>query len=115
MKRKIWLTVLFVVATTIPLWVGAQAAPTDFCWNPSPSTDVAGYRLYKCGGTPCTKIVGVLLKDVAKGALTTRTDSVGMVCTAIPAASEGYATVTAYDTSQNESVSDGTTDFFDLN
>lgn len=92
---------------TSPLWA---AGPTDFCWVPSPSTDVAGYHLYKCSTTPCSVSTGTLLKNVLKSALTTRTDAVGKVCTSIPV-DEGYATVTAYDTSGNESGSDGTVSF----
>ena len=67
----------------------------------SPLTDLAGYRLYRCAVTPCTRGAGALIGTVA--APTTSFS--------IPHGSQGFLTVTAVDTSGNESVEDGTAPF----
>lgn len=101
-----------LLVATLPLWVSAQTIVTDFCWVPSPATDLAGHRLYACTASPCTKAAGSLLLDVPLAGTHTRADSPGLVCVAIPNNKTGFATVTAYDLAGNESIEDGTV-FFD--
>ena len=59
----------------------------------TPLTDLAGYRLYRCSVTPCTRAVGTLM-----GTVTAPTTSFS-----IPHGSQGFLAVTAFDTSNNES------------
>ena len=89
---------------TAPAWAthrtASWAAPTTN-EDGTPLTDLAGYRLYRCATTPCTRAAGPLIGTVA--APTT--------AFSIPHGSQGFLTVTAFDTSGNESLEDGTVPF----
>lgn len=93
-----------VITMTGPAWAGHRTAswtaPTTN-EDGSPLTDLAGYRLYRCSTTPCTRAAGTLIGTVAAPATSF----------SIPHASQGFLTVTAFDTSGNESAEDGTAPF----
>jgi hypothetical protein len=67
----------------------------------TPLTDLAGYRLYRCATSPCTRAVGTLIGTVAAPATTF----------SIPHSSQGFLTVTAFDTSGNESAESNSVPF----
>ena len=102
MKRLLPLCALLLLAT--PAWAGHRAAswtaPTTN-EDGTPLTDLAGYRLYRCATTPCTRTLGTLLGTVAAPATSFP----------LPHGWQGYLTVTAVDTSGNESAEDGTVPF----
>ena len=102
MKRLLLLCALLLFAA--PAWAGHRTAswtaPTTN-EDGSPLTDLAGYRLYRCSTTPCTRTTGTLL-----GTVTAPTTSFS-----IPHGSQGFLTVTALDRSGNESVENGTAPF----
>lgn len=93
--------ILFLIT---PAWAGHRTAswtaPTTN-EDGSPLTDLAGYRLYRCPTTPCTRLAGVLIATVAAPATSV----------AIPHGSQGFLTVTAFDASGNESAEDGSVPF----
>ena len=93
---------LLLLAT--PAWathrIASWTAPTTN-EDGTPLTDLAGYRVYRCAVTPCTRAAGTLIATV-----TAPTTSF-----ALPHGWQGYLTVTAVDTSGNESVEDGTAPF----
>jgi len=97
-----WLAMLLLLAA--PAWAGHRVAswtaPTTN-EDGSPLTDLAGYRLYRCAVTPCTRATGTLIGTVMAP----------VTSFAIPHGSQGFLTVTAFDTSGNESAEDGTVPF----
>lgn len=102
MKWFLLLCALLLFAA--PAWAGHRTAswtaPTTN-EDGSPLTDLAGYRLYRCSVTPCTRAAGMLLGTVAAP----------ITSFSVPHGSQGFLTVTAFDTSGNESVESGTAPF----
>ena len=93
-----------LLLSAIPAWAGHRTAswtaPTTN-EDGTPLTDLAGYRVYRCPTTLCTRATGTLIGTVAAPTTTFP----------IPHGSQGFLTVTAFDTSGNESVEDGTAPF----
>ena len=75
----------------------AQAPPTKFAWDANTEADLKGYRVYTCpvatGQLGCNMTTGVRLVEVLAP----------IVETLIPIGQEGFAFVTAYDITGNES------------
>ena len=101
-----WVSVLILALLLLaaPAWAGHRTAswtaPTTN-EDGSPLTDLAGYRLYRCTATPCTRGAGTLLATVTAPATSF----------ALSHGWQGFLTVTAFDTSGNESVENGTAPF----
>lgn len=103
MRRLLWLLAVLVLGVT-PAWASHRTASwTAPITNEdgTPLTDLADYRLYRCPTTPCTRATGTLLGTVAAPTTTFP----------IPHGSQGFLTVTAFDTSGNESMENGTAPF----
>ena len=103
MKRWIVSLMIFLLSTT-PAWathrVATWVAPTTNA-DGTPLTDLAGYNVYRCAATPCTRAAGTLVGSVQAPATSFP----------LPHGFVGYLTVTAFDASGNESVEDGTVPF----
>ena len=102
MKRLLPLCALLLLAA--PAWAdhrtASWTAPTTNA-DGTPLTDLAGFRVYRCVVTPCTRAGGTLI-----GTATAPATSFSL-----PHGWQGYLTVTAFDTSGNESVESGTVPF----
>ena len=91
-----WLLLLCALLLfAAPAWAGHRTAswtaPTTN-EDGTPLTDLAGFRVYRCAVTPCTRAVGTLMGTVAEPATSFP----------IPHGSQGFLAVTAFDTSNNE-------------
>ncbi len=104
---------LMLLGAMTVIGVGLASAATQFAWDApttnadgSPLTDLAGYKVYTCaksvGQTNCNLATGTKIADVTAPATTSP----------IPQG-QGYAFVTAVDTSGNESAPSNVV-FFDL-
>ncbi len=115
MKRfnLVILMFMMLLAAGLTLAVGLTFAATQFAWDApttnadgSPLTDLAGYKVYTCaknvGQTNCNLATGTKIADVTAPATTSP----------IPQG-QGYAFVTAVDTTGNESAPSNVI-FFDL-
>ena len=85
---------LRAIAGVLVLWTGTAWGAT-LTWNANSETDVAGYRVYQCTKTPCTKTSGTASPLATLGKVTSFNIGTPAVTT--------YYFTTAYDFANNES------------
>jgi hypothetical protein len=84
----------YILAFAVLLIMGTFSyaqTPKKWIWDANTESDLAGYKVYNCPSSPCTKANGTLLGS------TTQTEF------PIPDGTSAYAFITAYDQSGNES------------
>ncbi|MDE3042273.1 MAG: hypothetical protein KGJ82_17095 [Nitrospirota bacterium] len=82
------------IAGVLVLWSSAAWGAT-LTWNANSDTDLAGYRVYQCSKTPCTKTSGTASPVATLGKVTSFNIGTPAVTT--------YYFTTAYDFANNES------------
>ncbi len=85
--RILPLTALFIFALVASTY---SQTTKNFVWDANTEPDLAGYNVYTCTSEPCTKATGIVLGSTVNTTFP------------VPEGS-GFAFVTAYDSSGNES------------
>ena len=101
--KRLWVLLLVLIASP-------AFADEIFVWTPNTESDIAGYKLYFCakGETACNPSIATGNSPIMPhSAVCTATECQ----TPIPDGSEGAAALTAFDTSDNESMVSNTAPF----
>ena len=94
-------TILLTVCLFLAIMATANAKTVNLAWDPSPSTNVAGYKIYYKEGSASLNFNGSGANEGSSPIDVGKTLSSSL--TGLPDTETHYFAVTAYDTSGNES------------